>query len=343
MVPLDLEQPRDAAAGRLARPRVELRRASATGSARWSAPSSTIPCRSASVIARSVSSSTRSPVARPRFKASGESSQRILPWSRIATRSQRKSASSIACVVRMMASSGSCAFNSPNMSQIARRLCGSRPVVGSSRKRTRGECRTPRAISSRRRMPPESWRAIWLRRSQRPTWRRRCSMRSRSMRPDRPYIFPWTERFSPTVRFSSVVCACETVPIDRRTADRSGTTSWPSMRAAAGGRRQQRRQHPDERRLAGAVGTEQAVDLAGLHGERHARRRRRSRRSVWSAARPRWAGASSRFRRPAARFDDEGLARTRPSRRAAGGAPKTSADRGSGGPSSCASRTPSAA
>ena len=35
------------------------------------------PARSSAVIARSVSSSTRSPVARPRFRASGESSQRI--------------------------------------------------------------------------------------------------------------------------------------------------------------------------------------------------------------------------------------------------------------------------
>ncbi len=80
-------------------------------------------------------------------------------------------------------------------------------------------------------MPPERWRAIWLRRSQSPTWWRRCSIRSRSVRPDRPYILPWIARFSRTVRFSSVVCACETVPMDRRTADRSATTSWPSTRA----------------------------------------------------------------------------------------------------------------
>ena len=38
---------------------------------------------------------------------------------------------------------------------------------------------------------------------------------------------------------------------------------------AARGRRQERRQHPDEGRLAGAVGAEQAVDLAGLDGEGH--------------------------------------------------------------------------
>src|ERR1043165_387696 len=38
---------------------------------------------------------------------------------------------------------------------ICLRLCGSRPSVGSSRKRTFGVCRRPRAISRRRGMAPE--------------------------------------------------------------------------------------------------------------------------------------------------------------------------------------------
>ena len=42
------------------------------------------------------------------------------------------------------------------MSQTATRETGSRPVVGSSRKKIFGWCTSPRAISSRRRMPPEN-------------------------------------------------------------------------------------------------------------------------------------------------------------------------------------------
>ena len=56
-------------------------------------------------------------------------------------------------------------------------------------------------------------------------------MRVRSVRPQSPYILPCTERFSRAVRFSSVVCACETVPITRRTAPLSETMSCPSIRA----------------------------------------------------------------------------------------------------------------
>ena len=131
----------------------------------------------------------------------------------------------------MIERSGSDSVISPNICQIDRRLWGSSPAVGSSRKRTCGAWRTPRAISSRRRMPPESFPAIWSRRSQSPTCFRRRSMPEASGRPHRPYIFPWTERFSRAVRFSSVVTACETVPIAARTAVLSETTSCPWMRA----------------------------------------------------------------------------------------------------------------
>src|SRR4029450_12894924 len=44
--------------------------------------------------------------------------------------------------------------------QMEARVWGSRPMVGSSRNSTRGECSRPRAISSRRRMPPEK---VWTR------------------------------------------------------------------------------------------------------------------------------------------------------------------------------------
>ncbi len=42
-----------------------------------------------------------------------------------------------------------------SISQTATRETGSSPVVGSSRKKMRGSCMSPRAISTRLRMPPE--------------------------------------------------------------------------------------------------------------------------------------------------------------------------------------------
>src|SRR5215471_4732278 len=45
------------------------------------------------------------------------------------------------------------------------RVCGSSPTVGSSRNRTRGECRRPLAISRRRFMPPENVRTSLARRA----------------------------------------------------------------------------------------------------------------------------------------------------------------------------------
>ena len=48
----------------------------------------------------------------------------------------------------------------------------------------------------------------------------------------------------------------------------SSTRSWPSMRDAAGGRPQNAGQRPQRRRLAGAVGTDQADDFAASDLER---------------------------------------------------------------------------
>ena len=45
------------------------------------------------------------------------------------------------------------------------RTCGSRPTVGSSSSTSRGWCTSPRAISRRRRMPPESLSTFVSRRS----------------------------------------------------------------------------------------------------------------------------------------------------------------------------------
>ena len=54
-------------------------------------------------------------------------------------------------------------------------------------------------------------------------------------------------------------------------ARRTSSACFDDVEAAdergAGGRRQQRHQHPDQRGFAGAVGSEQAEDLAFLDGE----------------------------------------------------------------------------
>jgi hypothetical protein len=72
----------------------------------------------------------------------------------IATREQSASASSIECVVRKMVVPDSDRRFSM-CSQTALRATGSRPTVGSSRKRTLGRWSVDWAISSRRIMPPE--------------------------------------------------------------------------------------------------------------------------------------------------------------------------------------------
>ena len=74
----------------------------------------------------------------------------------------------------------SLSFSARTYSQTEARLCGSSPIVGSSRNSTRGECSRPRAISSRRFMPPENVSTTLPRRSERPTSSSRSSMRRSS-------------------------------------------------------------------------------------------------------------------------------------------------------------------
>ena len=59
----------------------------------------------------------------------------------------------------------------------------------------------------------------------------------------------------------------KTRPMLRRTSSRSETMSWPATVALPDVGFDQRAQHVDRRRLAGAVGAEEAEDLAGLHLE----------------------------------------------------------------------------
>ena len=88
------------------------------------------------------------------LSAVGVPSATIRPWSMIPTRSASTSASSRYCVVRNTVTPSSRASRATS-SHSAVRLCGSRPVVGSSRKRIRGRWTSASARSSRRFMPPE--------------------------------------------------------------------------------------------------------------------------------------------------------------------------------------------
>ena len=84
---------------------------------------------------------------------SGVPSATILPLSMIPTLSASWSASSRYWVVRKTVVPSS--LSARTSSQIVLRLTGSRPVVGSSRKSTRGSWTSAAARSSRRCMPPE--------------------------------------------------------------------------------------------------------------------------------------------------------------------------------------------
>jgi hypothetical protein len=87
------------------------------------------------------------------FSDSGVPSATIPPRSMIPTRSASWSASSRYWVVRKTVVPSS--LSARTSFQIAARLAGSRPVVGSSRNSTRGSWISAIARSRRRRMPPE--------------------------------------------------------------------------------------------------------------------------------------------------------------------------------------------
>ena len=98
------------------------------------------------------SSTTSSPTSR--LRSLGVPCATILPLLMMAISSARRSASSRYCVVRKIVMPKS-SLRRRTSSQIAARLAGSSPVVGSSRNRMRGSCTSARARSSRRLMPPE--------------------------------------------------------------------------------------------------------------------------------------------------------------------------------------------
>ena len=144
------------------------------------------------------------------------------------------------------------------------RLCGSSPVVGSSRKSTSGRLTSPSAMSSRRRWPPDSSASSGLRgrRGESPA----SSARSRPPPCDMPCSRACTTSSSRTARrvqaagLGDVADAAahprpgreQVVPGDRRQC-RRGRSRVVSMRSGG--------------RLAGAVRAEEAEDLTALHGQ----------------------------------------------------------------------------
>ena len=83
-----------------------------------------------------------------------------------------------------------------------------------------------------------------------------------------------SSRCSRPVRIASSAASCSAAPIDARTCAPSRTMSIAADARAPARRRQQRRQHQHGRRLAGAVGPEEAVDLARARPRGRCRRPR---------------------------------------------------------------------
>ena len=98
---------------------------------------------------------TTSTLGRPiaAFSVAGVPSATILPRSMMPTRSASTSASSRYCVVRNTVTPSPARRRTSSHS--AARLCGSRPVVGSSRNSSRGRCTSASPRSSLRFIPPE--------------------------------------------------------------------------------------------------------------------------------------------------------------------------------------------
>ena len=173
-------------------------------------------------------------------------------------RSARWSASSRYCVVRKIVTPS--AARSRMLSHTARRLRGSSPVVGSSRKITCGEPARVIARSSRRRIPPEyvdTCRPAASTRSNRSS-----SSATRILPASRPRWFRSAirRRFSSPVSKSSTAENWPVTPIAARTPPGSPATSWPATRSSPPSARDQRRQDPHDRRLAGAVRPQQSED-----------------------------------------------------------------------------------
>src|SRR3954447_17318203 len=108
------------------------------------------------------------------------------------------------------------------------RTCGSRPTVGSSSSSSRGRCTSARAMSSRRRMPPDSSSTFVSRRSPRfATATARSTAARRSPRGTR-YRCANTRRFCSTVSVMSRLSSCGTTPHSARATFDCPGSVYPS-------------------------------------------------------------------------------------------------------------------
>ena len=155
------------------------------------------------------------------------------------------------------------------MSQSCRRDCGSRPVVGSSRKSSSGSPTSAHATASRCFCPPESL----------PTYDVAPSLQATRGRWPRRVRGRWVEAakqrdVSRTVSLSESWVSCSEMPMPLANASESSRPQRIAEHLDIAGRRvEQAFEDLDRRRLAGAVGTEQAEALANgnrqvdaLHG-----------------------------------------------------------------------------
>src|SRR3954453_10460928 len=157
--------------------------------------------------------------------------------------------------------------------EIEVRVCGSRPIVGSSRKSTRGECISPRAISRRRRMPPENIATCPSRRSHRSTISSTCCIAG----------LDEARLDAVELGVQAEVLLGGQVPVERGILEDEPDVA-PDLVAlvrdvvagdarAAARRARERAEHVDRRRLARSVGPEEAEHLPPRHLEAHAAHR----------------------------------------------------------------------
>jgi hypothetical protein len=164
-----------------------------------------------------------------RLSSSGVPSATSRPWSSSAIRSASSSASSRYWVVRKIVTPP--ATRSRMICHMVRRLRGSRPVVGSSRKTIRGSPIRPMARSSRRRMPPEKVAAGFLAVAVRSN-RSSSSAARRRRWPPRWCRSAISSRFSSPVSRLSTAVSWPVTPIAARTASGSRARSWPATRTS---------------------------------------------------------------------------------------------------------------
>ena len=183
----------------------------------------------------------------------------------IASRSQSSSASSRYWVVRKIVVPSALMLRTS--SQTVSREAGSRPVVGSSRKRTRGRWTSALARSSRRFIPPEIGLGAAVRRLGQPDQLEQLGGAPPAGRPLDPV--------QAALQLEQLASGLNRVEADllERHADAVanciavGDHVMSGDRGAAAARRQQRAQHPHHGRLACAVRPEEAEDLSLGHAQ----------------------------------------------------------------------------